>query len=72
MNRDDHLLTLDELCDLLRLKKSYVYKLTSRGLIPYYKLGGLRFRESEVMSWIENNKVKELKAKSAEDILRLK
>ena len=71
MNRDDNLLTLDELCELLRLKKSYVYKLTSRGLIPYYKLGGLRFRESEVMKWIEKNQAKGGNVKGLDDILKL-
>lgn len=46
-------LTIDELCHILRVKKHYVYALTSQGLIPYTKVGRfLRFSQSEIQDWL--------------------
>ena len=49
------LMTLQELCDYLKVKKSYVYHLTHTGRIPFIKLGNhIRFRRSDIDGWIEN------------------
>ena len=51
-------LTVEELCQLLKLKKSYIYDLTYRKKIPFIKIGRhLRFDLEEIQKWIENNKV---------------
>lgn len=45
----DPLLTVDEIAQYLRVKKSWVYEQVGKKAIPYKKLGKyLRFRASEV------------------------
>lgn len=52
------LYTADEVCELLRIKLSYLYHLTSNSLIPHFKLGGfLRFRRSELEAWLAEKAV---------------
>jgi excisionase family DNA binding protein len=55
------LLTIDEVCSLLRVPKSWVYDRTrKRGVerIPGFRLGKYwRFREADVLSWIERQRV---------------
>ena len=58
MERQEKLISLEELCDLLQVRKSYIYRLTSQNEIPYYKIGGLRFKFSEVTYWLESKKIK--------------
>jgi excisionase family DNA binding protein len=54
----DPLLTVDELCDLLKVEPKTIYQLTYRGKIPHYKITNrLRFRQSEILSWIEEQRV---------------
>ena len=52
-------LTLDEAAQLLGLTKSYLYKLTSRRLIPHYKPGGKKvyFDRAELIAWVKSNRV---------------
>ena len=53
------LLTLSEVCDLLKVPKSYIYWLTHAKKIPFIKLGGhLRFRESEIEAWLKSQEVR--------------
>lgn len=44
----------------LNLSKSYLYKLTSGGLIPHYKPQGkmLYFEKSELEEWLRQNPIK--------------
>lgn len=50
----DKLLTPDELCEVLDIKKSKLYKLTSRRIIPFLKIGReLRFQLDKVLERIE-------------------
>ncbi len=54
----DSLLTIDEVCGLLKLEPQTIYQLTYRGKIPHYKIANrLRFRLSEIVEWIEKHKV---------------
>jgi len=54
----DPLLTIDELCDILKVEPATIYQLTYRGKIPHYKITNrLRFRQSEILSWIEEQRV---------------
>jgi prophage regulatory protein len=52
------LIGMDEACQLLGFKKSYLYKLTSTGLVPSYKPWGkkLFFDKREIEELIRNGK----------------
>ena len=53
-NRIEQLIDIDDLCTILKLKRSYVYLLTHERKIPHYKLQGhLRFRLSDIEKWLE-------------------
>jgi len=53
MRTEDRLLTPDEVCDRLQIKKSLLYRLTSEGKIPFIKLGNLlRFSTSDLDRWV--------------------
>jgi excisionase family DNA binding protein len=63
----DPLLTIDEVCALLKLEPQAIYQLTYRGRIPHFKIANrLRFKLSEIVEWIEKHKV----AKSPGDDFR--
>jgi excisionase family DNA binding protein len=56
MNRDDEILTLDEIAAYLKIAKRTVYRLVQKGEIPAFKLGGTwRFRRSELDRWIADS-----------------
>lgn len=51
-------LTIEELCDRLKLKKSYIYDLTFTKKIPHIKVGRhLRFKWDEIEKWLEENSI---------------
>lgn len=51
-NKLEALLTLDQLCEQLNTRRSWVYEQTRLKRIPHYKLGKyLRFDLSEVLDW---------------------
>jgi len=52
--------SFEEACRFLNLSKSYLYQLTSKGLIPHYKPQGkmLYFEREELESWLLQNPVK--------------
>ena len=52
----DRLLTVSEVCELLRVSRSYVYWLTSQKKIPHLKMHGhLRFRCSAIEKWLRSH-----------------
>jgi len=54
-----NLITINELSEYLKIKKSTLYSWASSGLIPSYKLNGvLRFEKDEIEEWIKKNKAK--------------
>jgi len=54
----DPLLTIDDLCDLLKVEPATIYQLTYKGKVPHYKIANrLRFRQSEILSWIDDQRV---------------
>ncbi len=56
MDRDDEILTLDEIAAYLKIAKRTVYRLVQKGEIPAFKLGGTwRFRRSELDRWIADS-----------------
>ena len=55
----DRLLTVQEVCELLNVRKTYVYWLTHRKKIPHIKLQGhLRFRQSAIDEWIKIQEIR--------------
>ena len=52
-NAIDRLLTVQEISELLKVPKSYVYWLTHQKKIPHMKIQGhLRFRQSQIDDWL--------------------
>lgn len=47
----ERLLTPEEVCQRYSIKKNTLYQWTSKNLIPYLKIGGLRFKENELEKW---------------------
>lgn len=52
--------SFEEASIFLNLSKSYLYKLTSAGLIPHYKPQGkmLYFEKSKLEEWLRQNPIK--------------
>ena len=69
MEKQDKLISLDELCNLLGVRRSYIYKLTSRNELPFFKVGGLKFSMSEIQKWLETKKHKVRKSKSLKELI---
>ena len=54
----NRLLTTQEVCELLKVSKTYIYWLTHQKKIPYIKMQGhLRFRQSDIDEWLRSQKV---------------
>tara|TARA_Y100000385_G_scaffold230067_1_gene241655 strand:+ start:466 stop:765 length:300 start_codon:yes stop_codon:yes gene_type:complete len=51
-------LNIRDLCDYTGYSRSYIYKLTSRNAIPYFKPSGkmVFFEREEIDSWLLRNK----------------
>ena len=55
----DKLLTVQEICELLKVPRTYIYWLTHKKQIPYIKMNGhLRFRRSAIDEWLESQEVR--------------
>jgi excisionase family DNA binding protein len=60
-------LTISEVCDILQVKRHYIYGLTSRKQIPFVKLGRfLRFDRDKIEQWLKD------KTQKPEDIEKIK
>lgn len=56
----DRLLTVDELAEVLQVSKAWIYERTSRGTMPFIKVGHfVRFDRDEVMSWAKSGRAEE-------------
>ncbi|MBK8170735.1 MAG: helix-turn-helix domain-containing protein [Sandaracinaceae bacterium] len=61
---ETELLTVDEVAALLRTTVKGVYYLVEHRRIPHLKLGRrIRFVRSDVLSWLEQNRVPSLEKK---------
>ena len=59
-NAIDRLLTVQEISELLKVPKSYVYWLTHQKKIPHLKIQGhLRFRRAHIDEWLRSQEVRE-------------
>ena len=55
----DEILTLKEVAEYLKLAEKTAYRLAAEGKIPGFKVGGSwRFKESDIESWIRDQKNK--------------
>lgn len=49
------MLTIEEVCDRLQLKTSFVYDWVEAGKMPHIKVGHLlRFREEDLAIWLDS------------------
>ena len=56
---DDEIMSVPELAELLRVEKSWIYRQTQLGAIPYTKPGKyVLFRRSEINCWLANKTVR--------------
>ncbi|GAB4345982.1 MAG: hypothetical protein Kow0099_26810 [Candidatus Abyssubacteria bacterium] len=62
MDNNDEILTGQEARDLLKISRSTLWKLTREHQIPAYRVGNgknsnLRYKRSELLEWLEQNRV---------------
>lgn len=56
--KEKTILTLNDLCELLGLSKSKIYKMTSSRTIKHHKIGGtLLFKHDDILEWIDQHRV---------------
>lgn len=56
---DLKLLTVDEVAKLFRISKASVYRMVESRIIPFYKISGvLRFKEEDLLIYLESQRVK--------------
>jgi excisionase family DNA binding protein len=52
---EDHLMTIEELAEYLRVKKRTIYEWLKQGKIPAMKtVGQWRFRKKKIEEWLES------------------
>lgn len=55
-NRINKMMTLPELAELLRVSPTTIYRMTEGRKIRFYKIkGSIRFREDDVVDYMNNN-----------------
>src|SRR5580658_1244989 len=53
MESDHEVLTVKEICDLLQVHQSTIYKMIRQGKIPTFRIGSdWRFRRDRIMRWM--------------------
>lgn len=60
--REDEILTSEEARHLLKIGRTKLWDLTKKNLVPAYRVGegrtsGLRYKRSELLRWLEQNRV---------------
>lgn len=60
LNSQKTVLNFEELVEFTGLSQSYLYKLTSKGEIPFYRPNGkqLYFNKAEIEAWLLRNRSK--------------
>lgn len=55
---DEKLLSIQDVAVILGMKKSNIYTMTRKKLIPFYRIGDrlIRFKQSEIEAWIMQKK----------------
>jgi len=63
---DQQLLTTKELMSFLNLSRTKIWELVKKENLPAFKLGGdYRYRQSEVVVWLENYRVSQTNDENA-------
>ena len=69
---EDELLTVQEVCNLLKVTRSHVYSLTHQKKIPHIKMGKwLRFWRSEIDKWLRSQEVRDVGLQDRKEVVRL-
>lgn len=64
----EEFLSPKEVCKLLKVSKTWPYKMAKRGLLPHYKFGSLiRFKKSDIEAFLEKSKVEAREIKVNKD-----
>ena len=65
--RKDKLLTVQDICELLKVSKTYIYWLTHQKKIPHIKMQGhLRFRQSAIDKWLKSQEIHDARSLQTE------
>ncbi len=61
-SQSSEFLNIDEAAEYLKLKKSYIYNLVYKNLIPFYKPTGkkLLFNKAELIEWIKRSRIESI------------
>jgi len=52
-------MTVDEVANLFKVSKQTIYRMIQSRILPFYKISGnLRFKEDEMLIYIESQRVK--------------
>ena len=52
----EKLLTIDQVCEILQMKKSTLYAWCHMKKLPHIKVGGsTRFREKDIIKWLDEH-----------------
>ncbi|MFC1715565.1 helix-turn-helix domain-containing protein [Candidatus Poribacteria bacterium] len=69
---EDELLTVQDICDLLKVRETYIYSLTHKKKIPHIKMQGqLRFWRSEIDEWLRRQEVSDVGLQEKKQVVRL-
>ena len=67
-HRADSLLRVPEICRLLSVSKSTVYRMVEQNQLPHIRIAGsLRFRQHSILQWLSGQEKLPLPADSAAD-----
>jgi len=59
LSKMEKLLTIDQVCELLQVSKSLVYKWVHYQFIPHLKIGTkVRFKHSQIENWLKRRERK--------------
>jgi excisionase family DNA binding protein len=68
---NDDILTVKEICDLLQVHQSTVYKLVREGRIPSFRIGSeWRFRKDVILRWMAEKSLNSSQSRKATHIRR--
>jgi len=67
---EEEILTSEEACRFLKIGRTKLWELTKNNEIPAYKLGraksaSLRYKRSELMGWLERNRIQKATGSAA-------
>jgi excisionase family DNA binding protein len=65
MESDHEILTVREICDLLQVHQSTIYKMVRQGKIPCFRIGSdWRFRRDRIVRWMAERTMAPIREKN--------